>query len=173
MSTENIQKRNISFSPPDMSELEVNEVADCLRSGWITTGPRTKRLEKELKEYVSADGGLVCLNSATASEEMSLRILGIGPGDEVIVPAYTYTSTAAAAIHVGAKVVFVDSQGYVDGKGVLEMDYDKVADAISEKTKAIIPVDLGGVPCDYEKIFKIVEEKKGLFHPSEKDDNDL
>lgn len=170
-------KRTISFSPPDMSELEVNEVADCLRSGWITTGPRTKKLEKKLKEYIGADG-LVCLNSATASEEMSLRILGIGPGDEVIVPAYTYTSSAAAAIHVGATVKFVDCQGYVDGSdgkehGVLEMDYDKVADAINEKTKAIIPVDLGGVPCDYEKIFKIVEEKKDLFHPSEKDGNDL
>ncbi len=158
-------KRTISFSPPDMSELEINEVADCLRSGWITTGPRTKKLEKELKEYVGADG-LVCLNSATASEELSLRILGIGPGDEVIVPAYTYTSSAAAAIHVGATVKFVDCQGYVNGKGVLEMDYSKVADAITEKTKAIIPVDLGGVPCDYDRIFEIVEEKKDLFRPS-------
>lgn len=157
-------KRTISFSPPDMSELEINEVADCLRSGWITTGPRTKKLEKELKEYVGADG-LVCLNSATASEELSLRILGIGPGDEVIVPAYTYTSSAAAAIHVGATVKFVDCQGYVNGKGVLEMDYSKVADAITEKTKAIIPVDLGGVPCDYDQIFKVVEEKRNLFKP--------
>lgn len=162
-------KRTISFSPPDMSELEINEVADCLRSGWITTGPRTKNLEKELKEYVGADG-LVCLNSATASEELSLRILGIGPGDEVIVPAYTYTSSAAAAIHVGAEVKFVDCQGYhtgSDGKqhGNLEMDYDKVADAITEKTKAIIPVDLGGVPCDYDEIFRIVEEKRNLFKP--------
>lgn len=162
-------KRTISFSPPDMSELEINEVADCMRSGWITTGPRTKKLEKELKEYVGADG-LVCLNSATASEELSLRILGIGPGDEVIVPAYTYTSSAAAAIHVGAKVVFVDCRGYhtgSDGKrhGNLEMDYSKVADAITEKTKAIIPVDLGGVPCDYDRIFEIVEEKKNLFKP--------
>jgi dTDP-4-amino-4,6-dideoxygalactose transaminase len=157
-------KRTISFSPPDMSELEINEVADCLRSGWITTGPRTKKLEKVLKEYVGANG-LVCLNSATASEELSLRILGIGEGDEVIVPAYTYTSSAAAAIHVGAEVKFVDCQGYVDGKGVLEMDYDKVADAITEKTKAIIPVDLGGVPCDYDRIFEIVEEKRNLFKP--------
>lgn len=164
MSTEKLQNKTISFSPPDMSELEINEVADCLRSGWITTGPRTKKLEKELKEYVGADG-LVCLNSATASEELSLRILGIGPGDEVIVPAYTYTSSAAAAIHVGAKVVFVDCQGYVDGHGNLEMDYDKVADAITEKTKAIIPVDLGGVPCDYDQIFRVVEEKKNLFKP--------
>lgn len=159
-----VPKRTISFSPPDMSELEINEVADCLRSGWITTGPRTKKLEKKLKEYVGADG-LVCLNSATASEELSLRILGIGPGDEVIVPAYTYTSSAAAAIHVGATVKFVDCRGYVNGKGVLEMDYDKVADAITEKTKAIIPVDLGGVPCDYDRIFEIVEEKKNLFKP--------
>lgn len=161
-------KRSISFSPPDMSELEVNEVADCLRSGWITTGPRTKTLEKKLKEYLGVDGGLVCLNSATASEEMSLRVAGIGPGDEVIVPAYTYTSTAAAAIHVGAKVVFIDSQ-----KNNLEMDYDKVAEAINENTKAIIPVDLGGVPCDYERIFQIIEDKKDLFRPSEKNGNDL
>lgn len=165
-------KRTISFSPPDMSELEINEVADCLRSGWITTGPRTKKLEKELKEYVGADG-LVCLNSATASEELSLRILGIGPGDEVIVPAYTYTSSAAAVIHVGATVKFVDCQGYVDGKGVLEMDYSKVADAITGKTKAIIPVDLGGVPCDYDQIFRIVEEKKNLFRPSHNYSTDL
>ena len=166
-------KRTISFSPPDMSELEINEVADCLRSGWITTGPRTKKLEKELKEYVGADG-LVCLNSATASEELSLRILGIGPGDEVIVPAYTYTSSAAAAIHVGATVKFVDCQGYVNGKGVLEMDYSKVADAITEKTKAIIPVDLGGVPCDYDKIFSIVTdpEVRKLFTPLEADESD-
>lgn len=164
MSIEKLQNRTISFSPPDMSELEINEVADCLRSGWITTGPRTKKLEKELQEYVGADG-LVCLNSATASEELSLRILGIGEGDEVIVPAYTYTSSAAAAIHVGAKVVFVDCRGYVDGHGNLEMDYSKVADAITEKTKAIIPVDLGGVPCDYDRIFEIVEEKRNLFKP--------
>jgi len=165
-------KRTISFSPPDMSELEINEVADCLRSGWITTGPRTKKLEKELKEYVGADG-LVCLNSATASEELSLRILGIGEGDEVIVPAYTYTSSAAAAIHVGATVKFVDCAGYVNGRGVLEMDYSKVADAITEKTKAIIPVDLGGVPCDYDRIFEIVEEKKNLFNPKSNYTTDL
>ena len=168
-----ILKRNIPFSPPDMSELEVNEVADCLRSGWITTGPRTKKLEKELKEYLGVEGGLVCLNSATASEELSLRVLGIGPGDEVLVPAYTYTSSAAAAIHVGATVKFVDCQGYVNGKGFLEMDYHAMADAITEKTKAIVPVDLGGVPCDYDKIFEIVEEKKDLFHASEKDGDDL
>lgn len=168
-----ILRRNIPFSPPDMSELEVNEVADCLRSGWITTGPRTKKLEKELKGYLGVDGGLVCLNSATASEELSLRILGIGPGDEVLVPAYTYTSSAAAAIHVGATVKFVDCQGYVNGNGVLEMDYQAMADAITEKTKAIVPVDLGGVPCDYDKIFKIVKEKRNLFHASEKDGNDL
>lgn len=156
-----------------MSELEINEVADCLRSGWITTGPRTKKLEKNLKIFLGVDGGLVCLNSATASEEMSLRVLGIGPGDEVLVPAYTYTSSAAAAVHVGATVRFIDCQGYVDGKGRLEMNYDAMADAITEKTKAIVPVDLGGVPCDYDRIFQIVEEKKNLFHPSEKDENDL
>lgn len=168
-----MERKKIQFSPPDMSELEINEVADCLRSGWITTGPRTKKLEKELKAYLGVDGGLVCLNSATASEEMSLRVLGIGPGDEVLVPAYTYTSSAAAAVHVGATVRFIDCQGYVDGKGRLEMNYDAMADAITEKTKAIVPVDLGGVPCDYDRIFQIVEEKKNLFHPSEKGENDL
>ena len=168
-----MERKNIQFSPPDMSELEINEVADCLRSGWITTGPRTKKLEKELKAYLGVNGGLVCLNSATASEEMSLRVLGIGPGDEVLVPAYTYTSSAAAAVHVGATVRFIDCQGYVDGKGRLEMNYDAMADAITEKTKVIVPVDLGGVPCDYDRIFQIVEEKKNLFHPSEKGENDL
>lgn len=170
MSSE-LKKRNIPFSPPDMSELEVEEVADCLRSGWITTGPRTKRLEKELAAYIGVGvdtPNCVCLNSATASEELSLRILGIRPGDEVIVPAYTYTSSAAAAIHVGAKVIFVDSQ-----EDSLEMDYDKVAEAINEKTKAIIPVDLGGVPCDYERIYEVVESKKSLFAPLQDDSNEL
>lgn len=170
MSSE-LKKRNIPFSPPDMSELEVEEVADCLRSGWITTGPRTKRLEKELAAYIGVGvdtPNCVCLNSATASEELSLRILGIRPGDEVIVPAYTYTSSAAAAIHVGAKVIFVDSQ-----EDSLEMDYDKVAEAINEKTKAIIPVDLGGVPCDYERIYEVVESKKSLFTPLQDDSNEL
>lgn len=152
--------RNIPFSPPDISELEINEVADCLRSGWITTGPRTKELEKRIAEYVGTSK-CVCLSSATASEELNLRILGIGEGDEVIVPAYTYSASAAAAIHVGATVVFVDSQ-----KDNPEMDYEAMEAAITEKTKAIIPVDLGGIVCDYDKIFEIVERKKDIFVPS-------
>ena len=152
--------RSIPFSPPDISELEINEVAECLRSGWITTGPRTKELEKRLAEYVGTSK-CVCLSSATASEELNLRILGIGEGDEVIVPAYTYSASAAAAIHVGATVVFVDSQ-----KDNPEMDYEAMEAAITEKTKAIIPVDLGGVVCDYDKIFEIVERKKDIFVPS-------
>lgn len=163
--------RQISFSPPDMSELEISEVADALRSGWITTGPRTKKLEKNLAKYLGLPDetpNLVCLNSATACEELSLRILGVGPGDEVIVPAYTYTSSAAAAIHVGARVIFIDSQ-----KNSLEMDYDQMEAAITERTKAIVPVDLGGVPCDYDRIFAAVERKKNLFHPSEKSENGL
>lgn len=159
MSTD-IPKRKISFSPPDISELEIEEVADCLRSGWITTGPRTKELEKRIAEYVGTSK-CVCLASATASEELNLRILGIGEGDEVIVPAYTYSASAAAAIHVGATVVFVDSQ-----KDNPEMDYDAMAAAITEKTKAIIPVDLGGVVCDYDRIYQVVESKKALFKPS-------
>ena len=160
----NIAPRKISFSPPDISELEINEVADCLRSGWITTGPRTKELEKRLAEYVGTSK-CVCLSSATASEELNLRILGIGEGDEVIVPAYTYTASAAAAIHVGATVVFVDSQ-----RDNPEMDYEAMEAAITEKTKAIIPVDLGGVVCDYDRIFEIVERKKALFKPSGNND---
>ena len=152
--------RSIPFSPPDITELEINEVADCLRSGWITTGPRTKELEKRIAEYVGTTK-CVCLSSATASEELNLRILGIGEGDEVIVPAYTYSASAAAAIHVGATVVFVDSQ-----KDNPEMDYEAMGAAITEKTKAIIPVDLGGVVCDYDKIFEIVDRKKDIFVPS-------
>lgn len=159
-----IAKRKISFSPPDISELEIAEVADCLRSGWITTGPRTKELEKRIAEYVGTSK-CVCLASATASEELNLRILGIGEGDEVIVPAYTYSASAAAAIHVGATVVFVDSQ-----KDNPEMDYDALASAITEKTKAVIPVDLGGVVCDYDRIYQVVESKKALFKPSGKSD---
>lgn len=168
---ETTYKRTISFSPPDMSELEVEEVADTLMSGWITTGPRTKKLEKLLAEYMGLNTSApncVCLNSATASEELSLRILGIREGDEVIVPAYTYTSSAAAAIHVGAKVVFIDCQ-----ENSLEMDYTKVAEAINEHTKAIIPVDLGGVPCDYETLYRIVEDKKSLFTPLEDNSTEL
>lgn len=150
---------NISFSPPDMSELEIQEVADAIKSGWITTGPKTKELERQIARYVGVNR-CVCLNSQTACGEMALRILGIGAGDEVIVPAYTYSASASIVDHVGAKIVFVDVQ-----EGCLEMDYDKMEAAITEKTKAIIPVDLGGVPCDYDKIFAIVEKKKALFQP--------
>ena len=150
---------NISFSPPDMSELEIQEVADAIKSGWITTGPKTKELERQIAKYVGVNR-CVCLNSQTACGEMALRILGIGAGDEVIVPAYTYSASASIVDHVGAKIVFVDVQ-----EGCLEMDYDKMEAAITEKTKAIIPVDLGGVPCDYDKIFAIVEKKKSLFQP--------
>lgn len=150
---------NISFSPPDMSDLEIQEVADTIKSGWITTGPKTKELERQIAKYVGVNR-CVCLNSQTACGEMALRILGIGAGDEVIVPAYTYSASASIVDHVGAKIVFVDVQ-----EGCLEMDYDKMEAAITEKTKAIIPVDLGGVPCDYDKIFAIVEKKKALFQP--------
>ncbi|MBR4164102.1 MAG: DegT/DnrJ/EryC1/StrS aminotransferase family protein [Solobacterium sp.] len=161
-----MEKRMISFSPPDIGELEIQEVAEAMRSGWITTGPRTKELEKRFAEYFHVNK-VVCLSSATAAEELNLRILGIGEGDEVIVPAYTYTATASAAIHVGAKVIFVDSQK--DGHPVThlpEMDYEKMEQAITEKTKAIVPVDLGGIMCDYDKIYEIVEKKKDLFRPS-------
>lgn len=173
-------KRTISFSPPDMSELEEKEVVDTLRSGWITTGPRTKKLEHELAAFVGvrdglkdgeavADPNLVCLNSATASEELIFHVLGVGPGDEVIIPAYTYSSSAAAALHVGAKIVFIDCQA-----DSLEMDYEKVRAAINAHTKAIVPVDLGGVPCDYDKIFSIVTdpEVRKLFTPLEADESD-
>lgn len=151
---------NISFSPPDMSDLEIQEVADTIKSGWITTGPKTKELERQIAKYVGVNR-CVCLNSQTACGEMALRVLGIGAGDEVIVPAYTYSASASIVDHVGAKIVFVDVQ-----EGCLEMDYDKMEAAITEKTKAIIPVDLGGVPCDYDKIFAIVEKKKALFQPN-------
>lgn len=157
-----MEKRNISFSPPDISEAEIAEVSDALRSGWITTGPRTKEFERRLAEYCHTNK-VVCLNSATAAEELNLRILGIGPGDEVLVPAYTYTSSASAAIHVGATVKFIDSQ-----PDSCEMDYDAMEAAITEKTKAIIPVDLGGIICDYDRIFAAVERKKNLFHPKGK-----
>ena len=157
-----MEKRNISFSPPDISEAEIAEVSDALRSGWITTGPRTKEFERRLAEYCHTNK-VVCLNSATAAEELNLRILGIGPGDEVLVPAYTYTSSASAAIHVGAAVKFIDSQ-----PDSCEMDYDAMEAAITENTKAIIPVDLGGIICDYDRIFAAVERKKNLFHPKGK-----
>ena len=151
---------NIQFSPPDISDLEVEEVSSALRSGWITTGPRTKELEKKIADYLGVER-TVCLNSQTACAEMALRVLGIGEGDEVITSAYTYTASASVVCHVGAKLVLVDTQ-----KDSFQMDYDALADAITEKTKAIIPVDLGGVPCDYDKIFEIVESKRSLFKPS-------
>lgn len=152
----------IPFSPPDITEEEVEQVAEALRSGWITTGPKTKELEREVAEFCGVNRA-VCLNSQTACAEMTLRLLGISEGDEIIVPAYTYTATASVVCHVGAKLVMVDVQ-----KDSLEMDYDKLANVITEKTKVIIPVDLGGVPCDYNRIFSIVESKKELFHPVNK-----
>ena len=154
------KKMNVQFSPPDISDEEINEVVDALKSGWITTGPKTKKLENELLEFTGTTKG-VCLNSQTAAAEMTLRVLGIGPGDEVITSAYTYTATASVVDHVGAKLVLVDTQ-----EDSLEMDYDKVAELINENTKVIIPVDLAGIPCDYDKIFEIVEEKKNLFKAS-------
>lgn len=183
-----MEKRMISFSPPDISDLEIQEVAEALRSGWITTGPRVKLLERRLAAYIETgdttvdtednkeyySNRVVCLNSATAAEELNLRILGIKPGDEVIVPAYTYTATASAAVHCGATVKFVDIQK--DGDKTThapEMDYDKLEAAITEKTKAIIPVDLGGIVCDYDRIFEIVERNKNLFTPLDDHSNPL
>ena len=150
----------VPFSPPDMTEQEAQEVREAILSGWITTGPRTKKLEQEISAYVHTDK-TVCLNSATAAMEMVLHLLGIGPGDEVIVPAYTYTATASVVTHVGAKLVMVDSQ-----KDNVEMDYDQLADAITERTKVIVPVDLGGVVADYDRVFEIVEAKQRLFKPA-------
>ena len=155
-----MKRFNIPFSPPDMTETEVQEVRDAILSGWITTGPRTKQLEREIAAYVGTERA-VCLNSATACLEMGLRLLGIGQGDEVIVPAYTYTASAAVIAHVGAKIVFIDSQ-----KDSLEMDYEAVEAAINARTKAIIPVDLAGIPCDYQQLFDLVERKKALFCPA-------
>lgn len=185
-----MNKRIISFSPPDISEAEIAEVAEALRSGWITTGPRTKLLERRLAAYIETGkididcateenigkyaNKVVCLNSATAAEELNLCILGVGPGDEVIVPAYTYTASASCAIHCGAKVIFVDIQK--DGDPVThipEMDYAKLEAAITEKTKAIVTVDLGGIVCDYDNVFEIVERKKHLFKPMESDGTPL
>ena len=151
--------RIIPFSPPDISELEIQEVVAALQSGWITTGPRTKQLERNLAEWIGVEK-CVCLNSQTACAEMTLRLLGIGAGDEVITSAYTYTASASVIAHVGAKIVLVDTQ-----KDSLEMDYDALEKAINENTKAIIPVDLAGIPCDYERIFQIAERKKNLFRP--------
>lgn len=150
----------IPFSPPDITQAEINEVIDTLKSGWITTGPKTKLLEKKLAEYCNTSK-MVCLNSATAAMEMTLRLLGIGEGDEVITSAYTYTASASVIHHVGAKIVLVDT-----GKDSFEMDYDQLENAITEKTKAIIPVDIAGVMCDYDRIFEIVNRKKDLFKPS-------
>ena len=185
-----MKQRTISFSPPDISEAEITEVTEALRSGWITTGPRTKLLERRLAAYIETGktdidcdtevnikiyaNRVVCLNSATAAEELNLRILGIGPGDEIIVPAYTYTASASAAIHCGATVKFVDIQK--DGDPIThmpEMDYAKLEAAITEKTKSIVTVDLGGIVCDYNKVFEIVERKRNLFKPMESDGTPL
>lgn len=156
----NQKLRNVPFSPPDMTEAEAKEVKEAILSGWITTGPRTKKLEKTISEYVGTEK-TVCLNSATAAMEMALHLLGIGPGDEVIVPAYTYTASASVPLHLGAKLILVDIQ-----KDSLEMDYDKLESVITDKTKVIVPVDLAGIVCDYDRIYEIVEAKRHLFHPS-------
>ena len=150
----------IPFSPPDLTDAEIEEVASAIKSGWITTGPKTKELEREVAALCHTNKA-VCLSSQTSCAEMALRLLGIGEGDEVIVPAYTYTASAEIVCHVDARLIFIDSQ-----PDSLEMDYDAVEKAITDKTKAIIPVDIGGVPCDYDRIFSIVEKKKGLFTPS-------
>ena len=154
-----MKNMHISFSPPDITEEEIEEVVDTLRSGWITTGPKTKKFEAEIAGFCNTSRA-VCLNSATACSEMTLRLLGVGPGDEVITSAYTYTASASVIEHVGAKVVLVDT-----AKDSYEMDYEQLEDKITERTKAIIPVDLGGVMCDYDRIFSVVERKKDLFFP--------
>lgn len=152
--------KNIPFSPPDMTEAEIIEVSEALRSGWITTGPRTKEFE-HLIAMCCQTSKAVCLNSATACMELILRVLGVGPGDEVIVPSYTYTATASVVCHVGAKVIMVDT-----APETFEMDYDKLSEVITERTKVVIPVDLGGVVCNYDRIFSSVESKKSLFSPT-------
>ena len=154
------KKRMISFSPPDISELEIQEVVEALRSGWITTGPRTKQLEKNIAGYTGTEK-CVCLNSQTACAEMALRVMGIGEGDEVITCAYTYTASASVIAHVGAKIVLVDTQ-----PDSFEMDYEALESAITERTKAIIPVDLAGIPCNYDKLFEIADRKKSFFKPN-------
>ena len=161
MSTD-LKRRNVPFSPPDMTEAEANEVRDAILSGWITTGPRTKKLEQLISEYIHTEK-TVCLNSATAAMEMALHILGVGPGDEVIVPAYTYTASASVVSHVGATIVFVDSQ-----KDNVEMDYEKLAGAITERTKVIVPVDIAGICADVDKVREIVNRPEVLakFRPS-------
>ena len=158
MSTD-LKRRNIPFSPPDMTEAEANEVREAILSGWITTGPRTKKLEKLISEYVHTEK-TVCLNSATAAMEMVLHLLDLKPEDEVIVPAYTYTASASVTQHVGCKLVLIDSQ-----KDCVEMDYDMLADAITENTKVIVPVDIAGIVADYDRVFQIVESKRHLFRP--------
>lgn len=156
-------RRNIPFSPPDMGEREAQMASEAILSGWITTGPKTKELERKIAEFCNTEKS-VCLNSATACMELILRVLGIGPGDEVITSAYTYTATASVVCHVGAKVVMVDT-----APGSFEMDYDKLAEAITEKTKVVMPVDLGGIICNYDKIYEVIESKRSLFKAS----NDL
>lgn len=155
-----LKKRNVPFSPPDMTEAEANEVRDAILSGWITTGPRTKKLESKISEYVHTQK-TVCLNSGTAAMEMVMHLLNLGPEDEVIVPAYTYTASASVSQHIGCKLVMVDSQ--TDN---VEMNYDKLAEAITENTKVIVPVDLGGIIADYDRVLRIAEEKKHLFRPT-------
>lgn len=152
--------RNIPFSPPDMTEAEAIEVREAILSGWITTGPKTKEFERLIALCCQTQKA-VALNSATAAMELTLRVLGVGPGDEVIVPAYTYTATASVVHHVGAKIVMVDV-----ASGSFEIDYDRIADAITERTKVVMPVDLGGVMCDYDRVFAAVESKRGLFRPA-------
>ena len=183
-------KRSISFSPPDIGDAEISEVIEALKSGWITTGPRTKLLERRLAAFIETgltdidctdeenvkkySNRVVCLNSSTASEELNLRVLGIGPGDEVIVPAYTYTATASAAIHCGADVKFIDIQHGGDPVTHMpEIDYDQLEAMITPKTKAVIPVDLAGIAADYDRIFEIVEKKKDIFVPLESDGTPL
>lgn len=153
---------NIPFSPPDITQHEIDNVIEVLKSGWITTGPKTKEFEKRIAEYCNTERA-VCLNSATAALEMTLRVLGIGEGDEVITSAYTYTASASVINHVGAKIVLVDT-----AKDSYEMDYEKLEDAITENTKAIIPVDLAGVMCNYDKIFELVNRKRSLFKANNK-----
>lgn len=155
-----LEKRQIPFSPPDITDLEIKNVVEVLKSGWITTGPKTKELEKKITKWLGTSK-VVCLNSQTAAAETGLRLLGIGENDEVIVPAYTYSASASVVCHIGANLVLIDCQ-----QDSLEMDYDALEAAITEKTKVIIPVDLGGIPCDYDRIFEIVEKKRNLFQPS-------
>ncbi len=155
-----MKRREIQFSPPDITEAEISEVAKTLQSGWITTGPRTKKLERKIAEWVGVNK-CVCLNSQTACAEMALRLLGIGPGDEVITSAYTYTASASVIDHVGAKIILVDCQ-----KDSYEIDYNQLEEVITDKTKAIIPVDIGGLCCDYDRLYKIVNKKKNIFVPT-------